>query len=69
MEIVDLLTVLSEPNRDPRGHVVSVVYRCKIVGGDLNAGDDAADASWVADPAELELAFDHARIVEMVGDR
>ena len=67
VEIINLVAVLSEPGRDPRGHVVSVVYRCKILGGQLEAGDDAADAAWVDDTSELELAFDHAKIVEMSG--
>ncbi len=58
-----LLTVLSEPGRDPRGHVVSVVYLCTVTGGRLAAGDDAAAAAWVADWRHVDLAFDHAVVL------
>ena len=64
VEIISLVGVVSEPGRDPRGHVVSVVYRCRITGGHLEAGDDAADAAWFVDPMSLELAFDHREIME-----
>jgi 8-oxo-dGTP diphosphatase len=57
-----LLGVYSDPERDPRGHTVSVVY----VGearGEPQAGDDAARVL-VADSARPPpLAFDHARIL------
>lgn len=57
-----LLGVYSAPDRDPRGHTVSVVY----VGearGEPRAGDDAAKVI-VADASDPPpLAFDHARIL------
>ena len=34
VEIVRLVDVLSEPHRDPRKLVVSVVYLCTVVGGE-----------------------------------
>ena len=40
VEIVDLLGVYSNPKRDPRFHVVSVVYICKA-NKDPVAADDA----------------------------
>jgi 8-oxo-dGTP diphosphatase len=58
-----LAGVYSDPQRDPRGHVVSVAYRIETVGHDPRAGDDAAAAEFVADWADLDLAFDHRRIV------
>jgi 8-oxo-dGTP diphosphatase len=61
---VALLGVYSEPHRDPRGHVVSIAYRVAVGGYDLRAGDDAADAVFVADWQDLDLAFDHRKIVE-----
>lgn len=37
----------------PRGAVYDIAdYLCQVTGGDLRAGDDAADVRWVA-PAEL----------------
>jgi len=61
------LTVLegiySEPGRDPRGHVVSIVYRAEPVGGELMAASDAAEAKRVKTIKDLDLAFDHRKIL------
>lgn len=53
------------PDRDPRGHTVSVVYVAELVGEPpgVTGGDDAAQAAWL-DVDELPLlAFDHDQIV------
>jgi 8-oxo-dGTP diphosphatase len=61
---VSLVGVYSDPQRDPRGHVVSIAYRVEVAGYDVRAGDDAAAAAFVGDWHGEELAFDHRRIVE-----
>ena len=58
--------VVSHPERDPRGHTVSVVFTASLISsrGEPRGGGDARQArqfSWDALP---ELAFDHARILE-----
>lgn len=64
VEIVSLLGVYSDPKRDPRFHTASVVYRCKAYGKP-DAHDDAKAVKVIALAAlpELELVFDHRRIV------
>jgi 8-oxo-dGTP diphosphatase len=59
-----LVGVYSDPNRDPRGHTVSVVYGT-IVPSTVSprAGSDAARAEWIEDWRSAELAFDHAQIL------
>jgi 8-oxo-dGTP diphosphatase len=60
-----LLGVYSRPDRDPRGHNVTVLYEARRIGGRVKGGDDAAEARWFA-PRELErirFAFDHGKIV------
>ena len=58
--------VWGRPGRDPRYHTVSTVYLCRIAGGTLGAGDDAAEARFftVAEIAALPLAFDHREILD-----
>lgn len=69
-EIVDLLGVYSDPDRDPRGHTVSVTYVMKVSGivdvarASPTAGDDADEARWFPLDALPELAFDHRHILE-----
>jgi 8-oxo-dGTP diphosphatase len=61
----DVLGVYSDPDRDPRGHTVSVLYEARPVAGAARGGDDAAEARWFTpgELARLDLAFDHAKIV------
>ena len=61
--LVRLVGVYSRPDRDPRGHCVSAVYLIDPQGAEPVAGDDAAEAEYVADYRSLELAFDHNEIV------
>jgi 8-oxo-dGTP diphosphatase len=60
---VALIGVYSDPQRDPRGHVVSIAYRIETAGHDPHAGDDAAAAAFVAGWEDQDLAFDHSTIV------
>jgi 8-oxo-dGTP diphosphatase len=64
LEIVDLslLGVYSDPNRDPRGHTVSVVFVAAAVGEPV-AGDDAAEVLVVLPEESPKTVFDHAQIL------
>jgi 8-oxo-dGTP diphosphatase len=60
--------VYGDPERDPRGRVVSVAYLAIMARlPDPVAGTDAADARWVRAEdvltGRLRLAFDHRRVV------
>src|SRR5712671_4565884 len=61
---VSLIGVYSDPHRDPRGHVVSIAYRIATTDYDLYAGNDAADAAFIANWEDLDLAFGHRNIIE-----
>jgi 8-oxo-dGTP diphosphatase len=63
VELARLVGVYSDPDRDPRGHNVSVAFLARVLSGDFAAASDAAEVA-VLDPASVELAFDHRRIVE-----
>lgn len=58
-----LLGCYSDPERDPRGHTVSLIYVARAHGEPV-AADDAARVG-IFDPSEIDvpLAFDHERIL------
>tara|TARA_B100001758_G_C18188605_1_gene493374 strand:- start:379 stop:825 length:447 start_codon:yes stop_codon:yes gene_type:complete len=64
-EVVGTMEVRGEPNRDPRGHVVSIVYHVRATGNPT-AGDDAAKAEWhnVDEIRPDQMAGDHFLILE-----
>lgn len=61
--------IYDDPNRDPRGHVISIAYICKVIGGELKADSDAKDVSCmpIKEIKKIELAFDHAKILADAG--
>lgn len=66
VELVDLVNVYSQPDRDPRGHTVTVAYTAK---GDLSTRKADSDAKEIAvfskdDLSGVELAFDHEKIIK-----
>lgn len=63
VEVARLVGVYSDPERDPRGHNVSVAFLARVLSGELAASSDAAEVA-VLDPSSVELAFDHARIIQ-----
>ncbi len=63
--IIDyLLGVYSDPNRDPRFHTVSVVFKC-LARGEPQGKDDAKKALvFSLDNLPLEkIVFDHSKII------
>lgn len=58
------LHTFSHPNRDPRQHIVSVVF-VGVGSGELKAGDDAKKAISIniSSAFERNLVFDHKRIL------
>jgi len=62
--LTGLLGVYSAPDRDPRGHTLSVVFTARAENPeDLKAGDDAAEIRVFAPNSPPDLAFDHSKIV------
>ncbi|MDZ7338593.1 MAG: NUDIX hydrolase [candidate division KSB1 bacterium] len=58
-----LLGVYSAPDRDPRGHTISVVFVAEAEGTPQGADDAERAAVFPLDNLPPELAFDHARIL------
>lgn len=66
VELKDLVNVYSKPDRDPRGHTITIAYTAK---GDFSTGkadDDAADIGIFSLEKldEINIAFDHREIIE-----
>ncbi len=63
---VEPIGFFDKPGRDPRGRTITLAHAAVVRAGEnlIQGGDDAAEAAWinVADP--IELAFDHAEILE-----
>ena len=61
----ELVGVYSDPERDPRGHTVTVAHTSKITGGKLKSDSDAKDAHFfeIKELEDISLAFDHERIL------
>lgn len=65
VELIDLVNVYSQPDRDPRGHTITVAY---IAKGDFNtkkADSDAKDIGIFNEDEldKIDIAFDHAQII------
>jgi 8-oxo-dGTP diphosphatase len=58
-----LVGVYSDPHRDPRAHVVSVVFRLKGSRSTPKGGSDAAEAKWWPASDLPPLAADHAAMI------
>ncbi len=66
VELIDLVNVYSKPDRDPRGHTVTVAYIAKGDFDTRKADDDAKDINVfnARELDEIELAFDHEQIIK-----
>ena len=67
---LEQLYTFGEPERDPRGRVITVAYYALVPHNQtLRAGTDASDAAWFPVTELPELAFDHGQIVEYAHQR
>ncbi|CDW78352.1 nudix hydrolase [Stylonychia lemnae] len=68
-----LVTVAGKPGRDPRKHVISIVYYVNVdPQSQVQAGDDAATACWYNlqdvvknQNQKFQMAFDHRDILDI----
>ncbi len=63
---LEQLGAFGDPGRDPRGHVITIVYGGILpedASSSLRAGDDARRAEWFPVDRLPPLAFDHDQII------
>jgi len=63
-ELLSLVGIYSNPERDPRYHALALVYTGKITGGDIVLNRHVAEYAWF-DPQTLpsNVGFEHSRIL------
>jgi len=61
--VIALSGVYSEPDRDPRGHFITIAFNLDVIGGKLVAGDDAAGVHLFEVDDLPEMATDHRKIL------
>jgi 8-oxo-dGTP diphosphatase len=67
---LEQLYTFGEPNRDPRGRVITVAYYALVANSHiLRSGTDAADAAWFSLDKLPPVAFDHQSIIEYAQQR
>ena len=66
VELKNLVNVYSKPDRDPRGHTVTVAFTAKGNMNNMKADSDAKEiAIFSAENLdEIEIAFDHEEIIK-----
>ena len=67
--VLRLVGIFSDPGRDPRGHFISALYELERTGGELLAGDDAAETGFYPLDDLPRLAFDHEEMVRAASGR
>lgn len=62
----DLIGVYSKPDRDPRGHTITIAYTANGDFKKAKADDDACDIAIFSKDKlnNIDLAFDHAKIIK-----
>lgn len=67
---LEQLYSFGEPDRDPRGRVIAIAYFA-LISADrtLQAGSDAAEASWWPVNELPQLGFDHAKVLDYALER
>ncbi len=68
VKIEKKIGTFDEPNRDPRGKIISKAFKCSIIGdlSRMESGDDSSDIERIPinKLKDIDLAFDHKKILK-----
>jgi 8-oxo-dGTP diphosphatase len=67
---IEPIGFFTQPGRDPRGRTITLAYAAVVRPGERppQGGDDAAEAAWMKIGDNVDLAFDHAEILDQALD-
>lgn len=63
VKILSIIGIYSSPERDPRGHTISIAYLIERTDGSPKPGDDAAEIKFFDMKKLPRVAFDHSLIL------
>ncbi len=63
-KIKELIGVYSKPDRDPRGHIITIAYLVTPISKAVKPADDAKEVKWFSINKLPKLAFDHLDIIK-----
>lgn len=63
-KIKQLIGIYSKPDRDPRGHIISIAYLVTPISKVVKPADDAKEVKWFPINKLPKLAFDHLDIIK-----
>lgn len=68
IRIRKLAGVMSDPKRDPRSHIISIVYIADIISGRIKAGDDAKSVKTMTleKAQELTMVAGHEKFLQTI---
>ncbi len=69
VKCLEQLGAFTEPHRDPRERVISIVYFTLVHTSDVTGDDDAAQAQWFPIHKLPQLAFDHSTMFDKALER
>jgi len=68
VKIKKLFGIYDDPNKDPRGHTVTIVFLCEKIGGELTINEEASEVKWFEKGNLPEkIAFNHREVLKDAG--
>lgn len=66
IELEEILGAYSDPNRDPRGHLVAIIFVAKPIGGELKISDEHSELRWFdfKEMSSLKFHSDHKKVLQ-----
>lgn len=62
VEVEKMVGIYDDPSRDPRGHMISVCFLLKLVGGKIATSPETSKVKFFGELPE-NIAFDHKQMI------